>query len=88
MEYARWVEEDERQLVEVRNGLQGALTDNELRVIVEGYLCHYDELFQLKGVAVHSDVFHLINGIWTSPAERPFLWIGGFRPSDLITVCL
>ncbi|XP_012572805.1 transcription factor TGA9 isoform X2 [Cicer arietinum] len=88
MEYARWVEEDERQLVEVRNGLQGALTDNELRVIVEGYLCHYDELFQLKGVAVHSDVFHLINGIWTSPAERPFLWIGGFRPSDLITMLM
>ena len=49
--------------------------NGELRVIVDGYLSHYDEVFRLKGVAVKTDVFHLINGMWTSPAERCFLWI-------------
>ncbi|XP_058749027.1 transcription factor TGA9-like [Vicia villosa] len=86
MEYARWLEEDQRQLTELRGGLHAALADNELRVIVDGYLYHYDELFRLKEVAVKSDVFHLIKGIWTSPAERPFIWIGGFKPSELITM--
>ncbi|XP_045832945.1 transcription factor TGA9-like isoform X2 [Trifolium pratense] len=86
MEYARWLEEDQRQLAELRAGLQAALPDNELRVIVDGYLYHYDELFRLKGVAVKSDVFHLIKGIWASPAERPFIWIGGFKPTELITM--
>lgn len=86
MEYARWLEEDQRLLTELRGGLHAALVDNELRVIVDGYLYHYDELFRLKEVAVKSDVFHLIKGIWTSPAERPFIWIGGFKPSELITV--
>ncbi|CAK8576379.1 unnamed protein product [Lathyrus sativus] len=86
MEYARWLEEDQRLLTELRGGLHAALADNELRVIVDGYLYHYDELFRLKEVAVKSDVFHLIKGIWTSPAERPFIWIGGFKPSELITM--
>ncbi|XP_058734936.1 transcription factor TGA9-like [Vicia villosa] len=86
MEYARWLEEDQRQLTELRGGLHAALADNELRAIVDGYLYHYDELFRLKEVAVKSDVFHLIKGIWTSPAERPFIWIGGFKPSELITM--
>lgn len=88
MEYARWLEDDHQHMAELRTGLQAPLSDNELRVIVDGYLYHYDELFRLKGVAAKSDVFHLINGMWTSPTERCFLWIGGFRPSELITVCI
>lgn len=87
MEYARWLEEDHRLMGELRNGLQAPLSDSDMRVMVDGYLSHYDEIFRLKGVAAKSDVFHLINGMWTSQAERCFLWIGGFRPSDLITVC-
>lgn len=87
MEYARWLEDDQRHMMELRSGLQVPLPDGELRVIVDGYLSHYDEVFRLKGVAVKTDVFHLINGTWTSPAERCFLWIGGFKPSELITVC-
>jgi transcription factor TGA len=86
MEYARWLEDDNRLLTELRNGLQAALSDNEMRVMVDGYLCHYDQIFRVKSVTAKSDVFHLINGMWTSQAERCFLWIGGFRPSEIIMV--
>ncbi|WVY99715.1 hypothetical protein V8G54_025785 [Vigna mungo] len=88
MEYGRWLEEDHRLMGELRNGLQVPLSDSDMRVMVDGYLSHYDEIFRLKGVAAKSDVFHLINGMWTSQAERCFLWIGGFRPSDLITMLI
>ncbi|KAL2328468.1 hypothetical protein Fmac_021895 [Flemingia macrophylla] len=88
MEYARWLEDEQRNMAELRAGLQAALSDGELRVIVDGYLSHYDEIFRLKGVAAKTDVFHLINGMWTSPAERCFLWIGGFKPSELITMLI
>ncbi|KAH1104338.1 hypothetical protein GLYMA_13G316900v4 [Glycine max] len=88
MEYARWLEEDHRLMGELRNGLQAPLSDSNMRVMVDGYLSHYDEIFRLKVVAAKSDVFHLINGMWTSQAERCFLWIGGFRPSDLITMLI
>ncbi|TKY67070.1 TGACG-sequence-specific DNA-binding protein TGA-2.1 [Spatholobus suberectus] len=86
MEYARWLEDDHRHMAELQTGLQ--LSDGELRVIVDGYLSHYDEVFRLKGLAAKTDVFHLINGMWTSPAERCFLWIGGFKPSELITMLI
>ncbi|WVZ03465.1 hypothetical protein V8G54_024271 [Vigna mungo] len=86
LEYARWLEDDHRHMAELRTGLQAPLSDGELRVIVDGYLSHYDEVFRLKGVAAKTDVFHLINGMWTSPAERCFLWIGGFKPSELIAM--
>ncbi|WJX68957.1 Transcription factor tga9, variant 3 [Trifolium repens] len=88
MEYARWLEDDNRLLTELRNGLQAALSDNEMRVMVDGYLCHYDQIFRVKSVTAKSDVFHLINGMWTSQAERCFLWIGGFRPSEIIMMLI
>ncbi|KAL6196169.1 hypothetical protein ACLB2K_031784 [Fragaria x ananassa] len=84
MEYVRWLEDDHRHMSELRTGLQAHLSDNDLRIVVDGYISHYDEIFQLKGVAAKSDVFHLITGMWGSQAERCFLWMGGFRPSDLI----
>lgn len=73
---------------ELRTALQAQLSDGDLRVIVDAYIAHYDEIFRLKGVAAKSDVFHLITGMWATPAERCFLWMGGFRPSDLIKVRL
>lgn len=88
MEYVRWLEEDHRHTVELRGGLEAHLPDVDLRVRVDACICHYNEIFRLKGEAAKSDIFHLITGIWMSPAERCFLWIGGFRPSDLIKMLM
>ncbi|EOY08641.1 BZIP domain class transcription factor isoform 5 [Theobroma cacao] len=54
VEYARWLEEHNRQINE------------------------------LKGIAAKADVFHVLSGMWKTPAERCFLWIGGFRSSELL----
>ncbi|XP_048234269.1 transcription factor TGA9 isoform X2 [Ricinus communis] len=88
MEYARWLEEDHRHMSDLRTGLQAHLSDGDLRVIVDRYISHYDEIFRLKGVAAKTDVFHLITGMWSTPAERCFLWMGGFRPSELIKMLM
>ncbi|KAL5583041.1 hypothetical protein UlMin_015483 [Ulmus minor] len=88
MEYARWLEDDQRHMTELRTGLAAHLPDGDLRMIVDAYISHYDEIFRLKGVAAKSDVFHLITGMWTTPAERCFLWMGGFRPSELIKMLI
>ncbi|KAL1557616.1 Transcription factor tga9 [Salvia divinorum] len=88
MEYSRWLDDDHRHISELRTALQAHLSDSDLRVIVDGYIAHYDEIFSLKGAAAKSDVFHLITGMWTTPAERCFLWMGGFRPSDLIKMLI
>ncbi|KAG2623037.1 hypothetical protein PVAP13_3KG030600 [Panicum virgatum] len=84
VEYARWLDENGRRMAELHGALHAHLPDGDLRAIVDDTLTHHDELFQLKAVAAKSDVFHIITGVWTTPAERCFLWMGGFRPSDLL----
>lgn len=83
-EYNRWLDDDSRRMVELRGGLHAHLPDGDLRAIIDDSLTHYDDLFRLKGAAARTDVFHLITGMWATPAERCFLWMGGFRPSDLL----
>ncbi|XP_074582030.1 transcription factor TGA2-like isoform X2 [Curcuma longa] len=88
MEYSRWLAEDCKNTVELRRGLEAHLPDAGLKVAVDRYLTHYDELFQLKATTAKSDVFHIITGVWTTPTERCFLWMGGFRPSELLRVVM
>lgn len=87
MEYNRWLDDNSKHMSELRGGLQAHLPDSNLAIIVDECIAHYDELFRLKGVAAKSDVFHLLTGMWTTPAERCFLWMGGFKPSELLKVC-
>lgn len=86
MEYARWLEVHHRLMCELRAAVQEHLPENELRLYVDNCLAHYDEIMNLKGMVAKTDVFHLVSGLWKSPAERCFLWLGGFRPSELIKV--
>ncbi|URE06207.1 hypothetical protein MUK42_19426 [Musa troglodytarum] len=86
MEYGHWVEEQNRQTSELRAALQAHVSDIELRMLVESALSHYDTLFRIKAIAAKSDVFYLMSGMWKTAAERFFLWIGGFRPSELLKV--
>lgn len=86
VEYARWLEEQSRQINELRSAVNSHASDAELRIIVDNILAHYDDLFRLKGVAAKADVFHLLSGMWKTPAERCFLWLGGFRSSELLKV--
>ncbi|KAG1369687.1 Transcription factor TGAL5 [Cocos nucifera] len=88
MEYSRWLDENCKRMTELHEVLQARLSDGDLRVVVDECLAHYDEIFRLKGVAAKSDVFHLITGTWTTPAERFFLWMGGFRPSELLKILI
>ncbi|KAF8043815.1 hypothetical protein BT93_A1965 [Corymbia citriodora subsp. variegata] len=88
MEYARWQEEHYRLLSELRAAVQEHLPENELRLFVDNTLAHYNEIINLKSMVAKTDVFHLVSGMWKSPAERCFMWMGGFRPSELIKVVL
>ncbi|KAF3440436.1 hypothetical protein FNV43_RR18720 [Rhamnella rubrinervis] len=86
MEYKRWVEEQNRQICELRNALNAHISDVELRMLVDGGMSHYFDLFRMKATAAKADVFYMMYGMWKTSAERFFLWIGGFRPSELLKV--
>ncbi|KAF6155393.1 hypothetical protein GIB67_019919 [Kingdonia uniflora] len=84
VEYGRWLEEHNRQINELRAAVNSHAGDTELRIIVDGVTAHYEEIFRLKGIAAKADVFHILSGMWKTPAERCFLWLGGFRSSELL----
>jgi transcription factor TGA len=86
MEYGHWVEEQNRQICELRNALNAHIGDTELQMLVTDGLSHYFQLFRIKATATKADVFYVMSGMWKTSAERFFLWIGGFRPSELIKV--
>ncbi|KAF8055379.1 hypothetical protein N665_0431s0015 [Sinapis alba] len=83
-EYRRWQEDKNRKMKEMSSALDTHASEAELRMIVDAVLAHYEELFRIKSNAAKNDVFHLLSGMWKTPAERCFLWLGGFRSSDLL----
>ncbi|KAG6429005.1 hypothetical protein SASPL_107044 [Salvia splendens] len=46
------------------------------------------QVINLKSMIAKSDVFHLVSGMWKTPAERCFMWMGGFRPSEVIKIIM
>ncbi|XP_055807919.1 TGACG-sequence-specific DNA-binding protein TGA-2.1-like [Solanum dulcamara] len=83
-EYSRWLEEHNIHINELRTAVNSHASEPELRSIVDNVNAHYDEVFRVKGNAAKADVFHVLSGMWKTPAERCFMWIGGFRPSQLL----
>ncbi|GMY18323.1 transcription factor TGA2.2 [Fagus crenata] len=86
MDYARWLDEHQRLINDLRSAVNSHMGDNELRLLVEGVMAHYDEIFRLKSIGARSDVFHMLSGMWKTPAERCFMWLGGFRSSELLKI--
>uniref|UniRef100_A0A1D1XJQ3 Transcription factor HBP-1b(C1) n=1 Tax=Anthurium amnicola TaxID=1678845 RepID=A0A1D1XJQ3_9ARAE len=84
IEYARWLEEHNRQINELRTAVNSHASDDDLRSTLDSIMAHYEDIFRLKGIAAKADVFHILSGMWKTPAERCFLWLGGFRPSELL----
>lgn len=84
VEYARWLDEQNKLVNELRAAVNSHACDNELREMVDGVMAHWDDVFKLKTTAAKADVFHMLSGMWKTPAERCFLWLGGFRSSELL----
>ncbi|KAL3357379.1 hypothetical protein AABB24_017869 [Solanum stoloniferum] len=83
-EYSRWLEEHTKHINELRTAVNSHASDPELRSIVDNAIAHHDEVYRMKANAAKGNVEHLLSGMWKTPAERCFMWIGDFRPSLLL----
>ncbi|KAL2546497.1 Transcription factor PERIANTHIA [Forsythia ovata] len=86
IDYARWLDERQRLMNDLRSAVNAHVVDSELRLLVDGVMSHYDEIFRLKSVGAKSNIFHMLSGMWKTPAERCFMWLGGFRSSELLKI--
>lgn len=78
--------EQDKQTCGLRTALVSHVDDVKIKVLVDNSMKHYFDLFRMKATAAKSDVFYIISGMFNTSAERFFLWIGGFRPSELLKV--
>jgi len=86
LDYSRWLDEHHRLINDLRSAMNSHMSDDELRLLVDGVMAHYDEIFRLKSIGAKADVFHMLSGMWKTPAERCFMWLGGFKSSELLKV--
>ncbi|KAI4386462.1 hypothetical protein MLD38_004393 [Melastoma candidum] len=86
VEHARWLDKHWHLVDDLKSGLSTQMNDSELRIIVDDVMIHYDEVLKLKKVAMKADVFYVLSGMWKTPTERCFIWLGGFRSSELLNV--
>ncbi|CAH9109682.1 unnamed protein product [Cuscuta europaea] len=87
-EYRDWVEEQNRQIDILKNALHSEVSDMELGILVEACKSHYINLLRKKATAAKADVFYIMTGLWKTPIERLYLWIGGVRPSEILKIVL
>ncbi|GFP96616.1 transcription factor hbp-1b(c38) [Phtheirospermum japonicum] len=86
IDYARWLDEHQRLINDLRSAVNSHVGDTELQPIVDKVMSHHDEIFRIKSAGVKSDMFHILFGMWKTPVERCFMWLGGFRSSDVLKV--
>ncbi|KAF8715939.1 hypothetical protein HU200_026903 [Digitaria exilis] len=84
LDYARWQEDHNKQIDELRAALNAHAGDDDLRRIIDSIVAHYGEAFRLNGIAAKADAVHVLSAMWKTPVERCFLWFGEFRPSELL----
>ncbi|XP_071726259.1 transcription factor TGA2.3-like [Rutidosis leptorrhynchoides] len=56
--------------------------------ILDEIFSHYNKLFQMKREAAQIDIFNIIHGCWMPHTARCIMWMGGFRPSDVIELIM
>uniref|UniRef100_J3MFV0 DOG1 domain-containing protein n=1 Tax=Oryza brachyantha TaxID=4533 RepID=J3MFV0_ORYBR len=88
LEYQRWQEAQHGVIGRLRAAVEEHRPDGELQRRVDEALSHYGALMGQKARLAGGDPLHLLTGPWKGAVERCFLWIGGFRPSDLVQVVL
>ncbi|KAF8659014.1 hypothetical protein HU200_058858 [Digitaria exilis] len=88
LEYERWLGDHSKVVARLRAAAEEHRPDGELRAYSDEAASHYGALMGHKARLAAADPLHLLSGLWKGAAERCFLWIGGFRPSDLIKVAV
>lgn len=87
----RWSEQHSRLVFEIRSAINDdhdhVIGGDKLRLIINTIMKHSSEVFEMKTRAANVEVFNNVgSAIWCTTAERDLLWIGGFRPSELLQV--
>ncbi|KAH6558291.1 hypothetical protein KP509_1Z070500 [Ceratopteris richardii] len=87
--YVRWIEEMKRLFKHLRAKLQQndcSLEEGEISALVHSCHSHYCEYMSEKIKLCKEDASFVVAGMWRTPLEAGFLWMGGWRPTTAIVL--
>ncbi|XP_071739923.1 TGACG-sequence-specific DNA-binding protein TGA-2.1-like [Rutidosis leptorrhynchoides] len=83
-QYNDWFVEHHQRILHLRRRLIGEFVEDDILPIVENILSQFYTIFNIKKNAAKVDVFSILYGTWMSPAHLSTMWVGGFRPTDML----
>lgn len=84
--YREWLEEEKTLLEPLRKLVESQKPTVEAQGLVEGCYSHYSKYVDAKIQAAREDVTYVAAGMWRTPLEAGFLWMGGWRPTTAIVL--
>ncbi|KAI5063429.1 hypothetical protein GOP47_0021976 [Adiantum capillus-veneris] len=86
--YVRWLEEMKHRFEKLRAALlQASLSEEEVvAVLVQACHSHYCEYMSEKIKLCKEDASFVVAGMWRTPLEAGFLWMGGWRPTTAVVL--
>lgn len=86
--YVQWLEEMKRRFGRLRVALQEAsVTDEDgVAVLVQACHSHYCDYMDEKIKLCKEDASFVVTGMWRTPLEAGFLWMGGWRPTTAVVL--
>ncbi|CAH1436053.1 unnamed protein product [Lactuca virosa] len=82
VEYGRWLEEHNRRINELKGAVSNHAGDGELRIIVDGVVGHYEDIFRIKGGFRSSELLKLLITQLEPLTEQQLLAIGNLQQSS------
>ncbi|XP_071740563.1 transcription factor HBP-1b(c38)-like [Rutidosis leptorrhynchoides] len=86
--YSDWFEEHQRLILTLRKKMMSNFNVSAIIPTLDAIFSHYNELFQKKRTASQINIFSILYGVWMPPPARCIMWIGGFRPSNVIELLI
>ncbi|XP_071712988.1 transcription factor HBP-1b(c38)-like [Rutidosis leptorrhynchoides] len=82
--YKCWFNVHNDHISRLRNAMLTNQSETELHHIILTVFDHLKSQFLLREFTSKDDVLNLLYGTWMTPAELCVMWLGGFRPSDVV----
>ncbi|CAM6091404.1 unnamed protein product [Calypogeia fissa] len=84
--YKEWLEQEKALLDPLRKLVESEKSTAEIANLVDACYTHYSKYVDAKIQAAREDVAYVAAGMWRTPLEAGFLWMGGWRPTTAIVL--
>lgn len=84
--YVQWLEGIKSRLSALSHALQQSKPEDEVASLVHACYMHFSDYMNEKIKICQEDASFVVAGMWRSPLEAGFLWMGGWRPTTAVVL--